>query len=728
MDFRLIPFAVLAAGVGGTALAQQTGNAAAPQQVTGKAADKEAAKPIQQVNIKGQAEDYDPRRDDTASKTVISNAEIMKYGDTNVFDVLKRAPGVTVIGNSIRMRGLGNYTQVLVNGERPPPGFSLDTLPPEQIERIEMIRAASAEFSMQAIAGTVNIVLKKVVAKAQRDLRANLSRADDQRDALLLGTLANRTGNLSWFVNGVMGRTLRDAPSGGDDDFTNAQGAVTQQRDWWRRNRSGNSFLGVQPRLSWKLPGDDQLNANAFIQVGRSRGDSRTEYTNTIGQFSNPDYVDLTSRNVSRTRFFGGELNWVAKLGGGKLDAKLNVAQGKVTNDNASLSATVDDAVVLDRDSDSTSDYDTVSSTGKYTRTMFDGHALATGWEVNRQATQDDVLRVEGIVGTTQRVITEHFEPRVLRYAAFAQDEWNVTRNWSIYLGARWEAIRTDSEGTGLVATQSKSHVLSPVAQTLYKFPDKSGRQLRLALTRTYKAPSTQQLTARRYEAAENTRFNPDSSGNPDLRPELANGIDITYEHFFAPSAVFSVGTSQRRIRDYIRTRLTQDARGLWLNQPLNDGKATVRTLDIELKFPLKAVLKNGPNVDLRASVNKNWSQVETVPGPDNRLDQQVPLSANLGADYRADKQTFGASLAYRQGSPVRASAEQTIRLFQRRDLDAYWLYKFNPGLQLRLSANNLLGEDNYGYSRYEDENGVSRQASRTPGSVKLGANLEMKF
>src|SRR3954470_23684558 len=60
---------------------------------------------ISKVKVKGKAADYDPRRDDTASKTVLHNDEIMKYGDTNVFDVLKRAPGVTVIGNSIRMRG-----------------------------------------------------------------------------------------------------------------------------------------------------------------------------------------------------------------------------------------------------------------------------------------------------------------------------------------------------------------------------------------------------------------------------------------------------------------------------------------------------------------------------------------------------------------------------------------------------------------------------------------------
>jgi len=50
---------------------------------------------------------------------------------------------VTVTGNTIRMRGLdAGYTQILVNGERPPPGFSLDNLPPDQIEKIEIVRAA----------------------------------------------------------------------------------------------------------------------------------------------------------------------------------------------------------------------------------------------------------------------------------------------------------------------------------------------------------------------------------------------------------------------------------------------------------------------------------------------------------------------------------------------------------------------------------------------------------
>jgi outer membrane receptor for ferrienterochelin and colicins len=303
-----------------------------------------------------------------------------------------------------------------------------------------------------------------------------------------------------------------------------------------------------------------------------------------------------------------------------------------------------------------------------------------------------------------------------------------VTKDWSVYLGARWEAIRTDSSGTGLAETQSNAHVLSPVAQTLYKFPDKSGRQLRMALTRTFKAPTTWQLTARRFEADVNTRFTSDSSGNPNLKPELANGVDLTYEHFWAPGAVFSVGTSLRSIRDYIRPRLIEDRPGHWLSLPMNEGKAQVRTLDVEWKFPLKAFDKDAPPFDFRFSANRNWSSVDSIPGPDNRLDQQVPLTVTLGADYREDKFSAGASLAYRGGGMVRQSVEQFIRQQGRRDLEAYWLYKIRKGLQLRLSVANALGEDNRGESRYVDVNGTSETRSWTPGSARLQANIEMKF
>ena len=74
------------------------------------------------------------------------------------------------------MRGLGaGYTQILINGDPAPQGFALDQLSPSQIERIEVLRAPTADQSAQAIAGTINIILKEAPRRSQRDLRLGLS-------------------------------------------------------------------------------------------------------------------------------------------------------------------------------------------------------------------------------------------------------------------------------------------------------------------------------------------------------------------------------------------------------------------------------------------------------------------------------------------------------------------------------------------------------------------------
>jgi outer membrane receptor for ferrienterochelin and colicins len=292
----------------------------------------------------------------------------------------------------------------------------------------------------------------------------------------------------------------------------------------------------------------------------------------------------------------------------------------------------------------------------------------------------------------------------------------------------RWESIRTDSSGTGLQATQSRNNVLSPVAQTLYKFPDKSGRQVRLAFTRTYKAPTVDQLTARRYLAALNTRFSADSSGNPDLKPELANGIDVAFEQYWADGAMVSVSGTQRLISDYIRTRLDLDQDGRWIYRPLNDGDARVHSLEAEVKLPLRMLNPAAAGFDMRASVTRNWSEVSTVPGPDNRLDGQTPLSANVGLDYRRDRLSFGASMAYQQGGWVRVSDAQTRHAHTRRDVDAYAAWRLDEHLQLRFTLNNLLGMDNASEGSFEDAGGLSRQASWQQGATRVGLNLEMKM
>jgi outer membrane receptor protein involved in Fe transport len=364
----------------------------------------------------------------------------------------------------------------------------------------------------------------------------------------------------------------------------------------------------------------------------------------------------------------------------------------------------------------------------KFTRSFSDSHSLATGFDTSIQENDESRDRFEQLGDAAPTQTVEYFGPKILRLAGYAQDEWSISRQLSVYLGTRWEGVQTDSAGTGMATFRSRNHVLSPVAQALYKFAGTSGRQLRLALTRTYKAPTLEQLSARRFEAAVNTRFSADSSGNPALRPELADGIDLGYEQFWAEGGLFSASASKRTITDYIRTRLDEDAQGRWLYQPLNDGSAQVQSLEAEIKLPMRLVSPSFGGIDLRASAQRNWSHVSTVPGPDNRLDAQTPVSANLGIDYRKGDLSLGASLAYQQGGWVQVSDAQSQRQQSRRDMDAYALWKLDQRFQLRLSLANILGMNSASDRIYADAAGVSRQVNFQPGWMRTGLSLEMKL
>src|SRR6187455_2104191 len=111
-----------------------------------------SAPPPQRIDVTGNRPgDAEQRRQSTAAKIVIGREEIERFGDSTTSEVLKRLPGITMPGpggrgGGPRMRGMaGAYTQILLDGERVPPGFSIDSIAPEQIERIEILRAPTAE-------------------------------------------------------------------------------------------------------------------------------------------------------------------------------------------------------------------------------------------------------------------------------------------------------------------------------------------------------------------------------------------------------------------------------------------------------------------------------------------------------------------------------------------------------------------------------------------------------
>jgi outer membrane receptor for ferrienterochelin and colicins len=693
---------------------------------------------IQKVEVKADANAYDPRRDDTASKIVVSLDEIRRYGDTSVLDVFKRLPGITVAGGDgrgggeIRMRGLGSgYTQILLNGERAPAGFDIDSLSPDSIERIEILRAASAEFSTQSIAGTINIVLKRTVRTAQRELRVGYGKSAEVSNPAASLNMSDRLGKMSYSLAAGVWRYSFDRPAPYEESQLDPAGRTTLLRRTLQTDRGSPQGINVTPRLNWTLENGDTLSWQSIVSYQHNDYQGAAVTETDLGPRPLYDVRSIGSDGTSAV--LRSDLSWVRNLDeGAKLDLKLGVNGMRSDGDyHEGDSRTIDGAARLARDSVVLSDTDEygVTAVGKYSRPWKKDHALSMGWDAGYALRDDarDEVELFPLSGTELRR-NEAYEATLKRLALFVQDEWNVTKQWSMYAGLRWEGLETESSGNTFDTTTNRASVWSPLAQTLYKLPD-SRDQVRLALTRTFKAPLTGNLIPRRFTTPNNSQTDPDYRGNPDLRPELATGIDAAYEHYWAEKALLSASVSVRRISDYTRQGLIVEE-GRWIQTPVNDGDALTRSLELEAKFPLSALMKDVPEIDLRASVARNWSEVDAVPGPDNRLDQQVPVSGTLGVDYktRDGKLTTGASFAFKNGGPVRVNIEQSRYQSVRRDLDVYALWKFNPTYQLRLAATNLLRQDAVSDSRYTDENGVMRRASFVDGQAMARVTLESRF
>ena len=153
--------------------ASQAAAASAPGRPAGPAATPQRV----EITATQALDSNEERRRSTASRITFGREELDRMGDSTLGEVLKRLPGVSIggtpgHGGAVRMRGMGGgYTQILIDGQRMAPGFSLDSIAPEQIERIEVMRAPVAEHSTQAIAGTINVIMRSDFKRKANEFR-----------------------------------------------------------------------------------------------------------------------------------------------------------------------------------------------------------------------------------------------------------------------------------------------------------------------------------------------------------------------------------------------------------------------------------------------------------------------------------------------------------------------------------------------------------------------------
>ncbi|MFG6469195.1 TonB-dependent receptor plug domain-containing protein [Roseateles sp. BYS87W] len=667
------------------------------------------------------------RRNSTASKIVIEREELDRYGDTVLGDVLRRLPGVTIggrpgRGGDIRMRGLGaGFTQILVDGERAPAGFAVEDLPPDQIERIEIYRAPTAETGARAIAGTINIILREPLQKSNHELRLTLGRdrGEPQADfswtrnlqwggpsgTAVVGAFSTN-GGLHRRFNNIDTRTqVLDTTTGQTLDDTTQQGASLGR----------SATLNGNARLRWRASDTLTVHLAPFFALSHSDGRSQntatgfTRFRDVQGESSG--HMHNRRLNVSASFRPSAAETWDFKVGRGAFQSTSHSQRLERLKD-------VGGDTQRQQDDHSVTDDQQTSLGAKWSLKTARNHQWVSGLEHEQsQRTQLRRTLIDGQESPALQKFGDTLGSRTQRLAGYTQDEWSPSPQWSVYAGLRYERIETQSDAAGLLPdTRNVSQVTSPLLHLLWKPQAWPKDQVRLSLTRSYRSPSLNDLIARptintTYPTGPNLPTFADRAGNPDLKPELATGVDLSLEHWLPTGGIVSGSAFVRHIQSLIRSRIDletvpwDDTAPRWVSRPRNLQGARTMGVEFEFKARLDEVWDDAPRewqaLLLRANLAAFSSQVQGVPGPNNRLDQQPRGSLNLGLDHRwkAWGQNFGSGFNLNLVPATHVQQTDTLRRDEtaRRQWDAYLAWAsgvVRDGINWRLSLANLRPRD----------------------------------
>jgi len=460
----------------------------------------------------------------------------------------------------------------------------------------------------------------------------------------------------------------------------------------------------------------------AFLQQGRWHFNPEYETVLKSGRPSE----DYNSRNVGTWQMARGNLQYNNQLSETRrLELKAGVQDAR-----GSFKNTVYDKLQRGSVGDNTDR--NFTQAGKFAQIINDSHSLAMGWDLEWRKREETRFVTVGGTAQLPGVDGLPFAASIQRQAFFVQDDWDISSQWSAYLGLRTERIVTESAAEGDAQRRNTSSVTTPLLHVNYKLDPKGRDLIRTSLTRSYKAPNLNQLLARPAISGlypdpntPNTYLAPDFIGNPNLKPELATGLDVAYEKYLSGGGMISVGAFYRRVNDLMRNVTTLELAGSdlnvsntqarYVNHPTNFARAETAGLEFEIKGRagelMPTVFDAKLPLNLRASVNYYKSRVQGLPGPDNRLDGQQPWSVNAGFDYRLSglPANMGVNLAFTPSYLTTQTLTQSLEQTRTRGIDLFAQWTLSRTSAVRFSANNLWAVDtrsttfvSNGYSRTE--------------------------
>jgi outer membrane cobalamin receptor len=230
-----------------------------------------------------------------------------------------------------------------------------------------------------------------------------------------------------------------------------------------------------------------------------------------------------------------------------------------------------------------------------------------------------------------------------------------------------------------------------------------------------------------------NTLDTADSAGNPYLLPERALGINLSYAHGFGAGSEAKIELYTRDITHKTGTELTLE-NVAWATvpryvvRPANLGDATLRGINLEGRLVMRDIVKTAPDLDLQGSVGYAHSVLRDLPGPDNRLEGQLPWRAKLGVGYTPADMPVKLNLDanWLPADWFRNNLTQRTYQSHRFTLNASANWKLNAKQRLVFSAENLLPRDSDSINDYYGAGQMLRRYTNSDAYARFSLRLEM--
>lgn len=680
---------------------------------------------------------YRNRSDETEPTLVYGDDYFQRFEPLTAGDALKRVPSVTFLSDVIesdgaRLRGLEpGYTQILINGEKVPGSqadrsFFLDRIPAELVKQVEIVRSSSARRTGDAVAGTLNIVLRDALAMNGGYVRGGALLFDDGKvkpsgglyyggelgpGRILLGA------NVQGRYNPKVKKSLRftDSPENDPNFISTAFDNREDQSDI----RNGTDYAG---NISYVIDGAAtkfEL-AGSYVRTERIEDERSFEYNDPIAingpvrtispgnlLTDNHNVNDITQESWSVAAKLAQE--W--SLGETKLrvsfsrfDDHQDEFENEIDFDRTTPRFTGDVMERAIRDEELALGLEHAFPLAENTKLVFGGFLQNKERDTNLQEGRDrfnltaaDRQGYDQFVRNPDEFVRGNAVPAPLpgglntieedRRDLFALIE-GESGPLKYEAGLRWENTEiTIDDQTVPVANRRKYDFLLPSASV--KIELGQGR-VTASAARTMRRPRFDFISP---ALIEEELGDNDLLGNSSLLPEIAWGGDLGYEHKLGQTGVVGVNFFYRKVRNLVELANTgvvgSAGQGTFVFQPRNTGSGEVWGIEFDLSTDLGAL--GLPDTGIFGNLGLIDSSIRDQFGK-RRFNGQSKYVYNFGfiQDVPSFKASFGATYR-KQGKAYDRLVGEEVSTRYGADLEIFIEKKFGKNFTIRAVGSNLL-------------------------------------